>query len=373
MRIIGLMSNIGCGGAEIQSILLFNGLCRNGFELKIVVLDTERIELADRLDARIEKVFIKRKTYFDVNAMLKVKEQVADFNPDVLILVDNYPTLYGRALRILGIKTRAMTILHNTVASNLKRELQNRLIYGPSINRLDKVIFVSQNQKRYWIDRYKVNETKAAVILNGIDTDFFESYYRENNMSECRKKLSIPLEKIVIAMNASLWAHKSHEHMIEAIHRLKNAGFNFFLIIIGDGPRRIILEQMVKEKDLHDDVLFTGFVSDVRPYLMCADISALTSTGTETLSLAAIESMALGKALILSDTGGSSEIVDSGQNGYLYTPGSIDELVCSIIKINCSKQYVSMGKRSQEKAKNLFSLDRMIGQYIELIKNCMAE
>lgn len=361
------MSNIGCGGAEIQSILLFNGLYRSGFQIRVLILDTERIQLKDRLDEGIEKVFIKRKTYFDLSAASLIKQQIIDYKPDVLVMVDNYPILYGILLKLMGVKIRSIAILHNTVPPNFKRELQNRLLYGPSLNRLDTVVFVSQNQKKYWMDRYRIKPGKARVILNGIDIVHFESYFTANSRASCRNELGIPPDKIVIAMNASLWAHKSHDHMLEALHRLKNEGLELYLIIIGDGPMRKKLEELVIAKDLTENVRFTGFVSDVRPYLMSADISALTSTGTETLSLAAIESMALGKALILSNTGGSSEIVDNGENGYLYKPGDIDELVGSIKRILKSDAYVTMGQKCRKKARDLFTLDRMINQYISLL------
>ncbi|MGI6085242.1 MAG: glycosyltransferase family 4 protein, partial [Acetivibrionales bacterium] len=236
-RIIALMSNIGCGGAEIHSISLFNGLCKKGFEIKVLVLDTERIQLAVRLDERIEKEFIARRRYFDLSAFMQVKKQIDSFKPDVFIMVDSYPILYGRILRFLGLKVRSIVILHNTEAVSLKRELQNRLIYAPSINKLDRIVFVSENQQKFWINKYKIDKNKASVILNGIALENYDSYLNANDKQNCRKKLGIPADRIVIVMNASLWLHKNHDHMIEAIHRLKKQGYDLFLLIVGDGPR----------------------------------------------------------------------------------------------------------------------------------------
>lgn len=370
-RIIALMSNIGCGGAEIHSILLFNGLCEKGFTVKVLVLDTERIDLADRLDARIEKVFIKRKKYFDLSAFSRVKKQIESFWPDVFIMVDSYPILYGRVLRFLGFKAKSIIILHNTEPTNFKRELQNRLIYAPSANKFDKIVFVSENQEKYWVKRYGIDQNKASVILNGIVLENYECYLNKHDKQSCRQRLGIPADRIVIVMNASLWAHKNHDHMIEAIYRLKNEGYNLFLLIVGDGPRRKALEDLVAKKGLDDDVMFTGFVADVMPYLMSADFSALTSS--ETLSLAALESMALGKPLILSNSGGSPEIVDSGGNGILYKHGDIDGLINAIKKIIGYIDYLPMGDKCREKALKCFGFDRMLNQYINLINSQTAQ
>lgn len=364
-RIAVLMSNIGCGGAEIQSISLLNGLCKKGFKIKVLILDTERTNLAGRLDERINKVFINRRRYFDISAFSQVKKHIESFCPDVFIMVDSYPILYGRILRFLGFKVKSIIILHNTEAVNLKRELQNRLIYGPSINKLDWIVFVSENQEKHWVKRYGINQNKASVILNGIVVEDYENYLSKNDKRSCREKLGIPLDRTVIVMNASLWAHKNHDHMVEAIYRLKKEGYDFYLLIVGDGPRRKALEDLVLSKGLKEDVMFTGFVADVMPYLMSADFSALTSS--ETLSLAALESMALGKPLILSNSGGSPEIVDNGGNGILYKHGDIEELVNAIKKLTGNMDYHPMGVKCREKAIKCFNYDRMLNQYIDLI------
>lgn len=367
-KIIGLMPGIGFGGAEIQSILLFNGLCQNGFSVRVLVLSNEMVQLADRLDKSIETVFINRKAYFDTAAILQVKKNITEMNPDYLIMVDSYPVLYGFILnRIFGIKLQNIIILHNTIPPTLKCAVQNRLVYGPSINRLDRVVFVCNSQMKYWTDKYHINEKKAAVIFNGIDTEYFKQFCQYNDKYRLREQLNIPADAYVIAMNASLRPEKSHEHMLEAVEQLRKEGMDLFLLIIGDGPRRKYLEELSALKGISDHVMITGFVKDVRPYLMCADISALTSTAVETLSMAAIESMTMGKPVILSNTGGAPEMVDSGVNGYLYTPGNIKELMACIRRIFKKGDYLRMGENAKGKARRLFSQERMIREYVGLL------
>jgi glycosyltransferase involved in cell wall biosynthesis len=366
-KVIGIMSGIGFGGAEIQSILLFNGLCRNGFSVKVIVLSNEMVQLADRLEKCIEVVFISRKAYLDTAAILQVKKNITETKPDYLIMVDSYPVLYGFILnRIFRIKIANIIILHNTIPPTLKCAVQNRLVYGPSINRLDRVVFVCNNQMKYWKDKYNINEKKATVIFNGIDMEYFEEFRQYNDKYKWREQLSIPVDAYVIAMNASLRPEKSHEHMVEAVEQLRREGMNLFLLIIGDGPRRKYLEELSARKGISDHVMITGFVKDVRPYLMCADISALTSV-TETLSMSAIESMTMSKPLILSNTGGAPELVDSGVNGYLYTTGNINELKTCIRKIFRKGRYLRMGEKAREKAKRLFTYERMISRYVSLM------
>ncbi|OGO81582.1 MAG: hypothetical protein A2Y21_10560 [Clostridiales bacterium GWC2_40_7] len=369
-KVTGLMANLGIGGAEVQSVILFNGLCKNGYKVKLIVLEDNRKNLADRLDKSIEVAYVNRRHYIDPLSVLEVKRLICEEMPDYLIMVDNYPVLYGILLKkLFKLKLNNFAILHNTIPPNLKREIQNRFVYGPSLNRLGRVVFVCSRQKDYWVDRYGINPGKSAVVLNGIDIEHFNQFSNSNDKYKCREKLGIPSDITVLAINASLWPAKSHEHMIEAMYMLKKEGLELFLLIIGDGPRRKYLERLVSDKGLTDRVLITGYVRDIRPYLMCADISVLTSTATETLSMAALESMALGKALILSNIGGAPEIVDDGVNGYLYSPGNVLELAVAIKRMAEGRIYRIMGEKALLKVSSLFTQEKMISGYIQLLES----
>ena len=69
--------------------------------------------------------------------------------------------------------------------------------------------------------------------------------------------------------------------------------------------------------------MITGMQQDVRPYMGCCAErhDARIAPAIETFSLAALESMALGKPLVMSDIGGASEQVLHGQTGLLFEPG----------------------------------------------------
>ncbi len=373
-KIVGIMPGLGFGGAETQSLLLFNGLCARGYQIKVIILDGKRDQLADSLDKGVRLMRIKRRAFLDPWAILQVRRIIKAENPDLIIMVDSYPTIYGYIMnRIFRMKLKNITILHNTIPPNLKCSLQNRMLYGPAINRLGRTVFVSSRQMRYWMDMYGIKGNKSEVIHNGINVDFFQQYSKSNRIEKCREQLGIPLAVPVIAMNASLSPAKRHEHMLEAIERLKAEGVELFLLIIGDGSRRAYLEELAVTRGIRHQILFTGYVRDVRPYLMCADISALTSTAVETFSMAALESMAMGKPVILSNIGGAPEIVDQGVNGYLYNAGNVTELMMYIKKLLKNKRCQQMGGHAMEKAEKMFGCERMLDDYGRLIEEVLQQ
>lgn len=104
------------------------------------------------------------------------------------------------------------------------------------------------------------------------------------------------------------------------------------LIIAGIGPEMEALEQLATP--LGDRVSFTGFLdeSDKNLLLQGAELCAFPSL-YEPFGLVALEAMASGTPLIVSDTGGLSEIVDHGINGCKVPPGDVNALASQIIEL----------------------------------------
>ena len=71
------------------------------------------------------------------------------------------------------------------------------------------------------------------------------------------------------------------------------------MLIIGEGPQRREIERQIAELELTGHAVIAGHRNDVRPYIACCDVMTLTSHNVETFSIAALESMALGKPLVL--------------------------------------------------------------------------
>ncbi len=371
-RIAAIMSNLGYGGAEIQSIELFNGLYEQGFSIMIVVLEDRRKDLEDRFHNGIKIVYVDRKGYADTAAVSRVAHLLKDYGTDCMVLVDSYPVLYGFLLKaFFRLDIPSIVILHNTVPTSFKRAVQNRMVYAWAVNRMDRIVFVCEKQWEYWRKRYGISRRKSLVIRNGIDIRHFEKYSLCHGRAACRKMLNLPDTAHIFMMNTCLLPQKRHEHMIQALARLKSEGRNIFVVITGDGPRREYIEELSKKLGVNESLRITGFVRDVRPWIMASDVLVLTST-SETLSMAAIESMAMSKPVILSDTGGASEIVRHGVNGYLYPPGNIPRLTECLrdaVDSGCLRQ---MGHKSAGRAKKLFDRGRMVAEYASLIRAAIS-
>lgn len=371
-KVLFLITALGYGGAETQTILLANGLAAKGYNVMIIsILDTT--DLKDKLDASVRFETLDNRKYMDFAAFRKLQKLYAEFRPDNFFMIDLYPLFYGYLL-LRGEKTpvRTLAVIHNTIPKGKKEELQNHY-YKHMLNMLDQIIFVSYNQREYWLARYRLIKSKTLVIQNGVDVKWYHSYIGKMKRESIVKPLGWLDNPIVFVMNSCLRPEKKHEDMLEALVRLRSDGFNTTLLLVGDGVQRLFLEEKIKQLGLEKYVYLTGYVKDVRPFIQAADISVLTSVSVETLSMAAIESMAMSKPLVLSDIGGASELVEEGCNGFLYPPGDTQALYSTLKKIISECNLQKMGEFSYRRAYLYFDRDKMLDRYVSILRNLLEE
>ena len=92
------------------------------------------------------------------------------------------------------------------------------------------------------------------------------------------------------------------------------------------------LRQLVSEAGLTENVLFLGWVTpvDIPTLLQKFDVLVLPSSWPEPFSRAVLEGMISGLVVVATRTGGTPEIIIDGENGVLFTPNEVDDLVKKI-------------------------------------------
>lgn len=370
-KLLIVVSSMSFGGAEIQTLELANGLVLKGYDIDIVVLD-HRDGVKERADKKIRFHFMNKNGYLDFHAISKIRNLIKQNRPNLIFCVDMYPTMYVR-FALLGMRkeNKVITVLHSTLPRDDKEKFQR--MYLTRIMRFaDKIIFVSQNQMKYWKKKYDLRGMPCSYILNGIDIEKFSNFIQdENQKEELLSKIGFSKEDIIIGNCSRFRIEKNHKDLIDVTRNLIDEGYKVKLLLIGDGDMIEQMKEQIKQLNLEKEVYITGHTDDIRPYMDLVDIFVLPSKSIETLSIAGIESMAMSKALVLSDIGGASELVENGVNGYLYPANSAKKLQESIEYILKAKNWKKMGKKSLEKAKKLFNKEQMIQKYDEHFKRTM--
>jgi glycosyltransferase involved in cell wall biosynthesis len=121
---------------------------------------------------------------------------------------------------------------------------------------------------------------------------------------------------------------KGQTILIQAAGRLRDRGYDFELVIVGDGPMRSEIEDLIDQLDLRGRVRITGYLSNQRVLeeLVAARALVLPSFA-EGLPGVFFESLALGRPVISTYIAAHPELIEPGVNGWLVPAGAIEPLV----------------------------------------------
>ncbi len=162
---------------------------------------------------------------------------------------------------------------------------------------------------------------RVRLWQRGVDTELFHPSTRSDEMRD-RLSGGQP-ERPLLLYVGRLSAEKEIGRIRVVLDRIPTA----CLAIVGDGPERQELERHFKGYD----VVFTGYLKgrDLSSAFASSDVFVFPSR-TETLGLVLLEAMAAGCPVVAPRSGGIVDIVDSGQNGFLFAPGSDEDFVQAV-------------------------------------------
>lgn len=178
-----------------------------------------------------------------------------------------------------------------------------------------------------WV--FGVPSDKLVMIPNGVNIADFQISF---NKEEFRRQYALPEEKLVLFVGRLVY-EKGAQVLVEAIPKVLSK-VNAKFVIVGDGYMRNPLLKRVHEMGLTHKVLFTGFVDDwtLKRLYNCADVCVVPSL-YEPFGITALEAMASKAPLVVSDTGGLSEIVEHDHSGVKVYVNNSDSLAWGITRI----------------------------------------
>ncbi len=178
---------------------------------------------------------------------------------------------------------------------------------------------------------------------------------------------------MVIGIVARLSQVKNHRLLFNAFKVLNRDFPQTRLLIIGDGPLRIELEQLVESYRLKKAVIFAGDRSDVPVLLSGVDIATLCSL-SEGISLTILEAMSTGLPTIVTDVGGNHTIIKDGVNGFLVESNNIESYVERLAElVKSSRLRDEIGTNARNHVISDWSLAKMAESYEELYRGLLQD
>lgn len=211
----------------------------------------------------------------------------------------------------------------------------------------DAVVAVSGGVADYLAVERRVPTEKIHVIRNGFDFERLVGH--ADGRAAVRAEFGWRDEDTVVGALAMLKARKGLSYLIQAAHQVVSASARVHFFIAGQGPDRTALEAEIARLGLQDRVHLLGQRGDALSLLEAADIFVLPSL-FEGLPRSLLEAMALAKPVVVTDIGGSREVVRHRETGLIVDPrdasglaGAIGRLIDSLA---LRQEYGEAGRRS---------------------------
>lgn len=233
-------------------------------------------------------------------------------------------------------------------------------------------VTVSINAKdipRRLAQNYGFPTARIRVIYNGIAAP--SQLPTVDQKDSIRRSLGVQEGGLLIAYSGRLSKEKGVDVLVRALGRMPES---YRLVLVGEGPQRDELRQLVGELGLSERVYFAGFLRDPNTVVGAADIVVVPSLWYEAFGRVVVEAMALGVPVLASRIGGMAELFDDGVEGWYAPPNDPAALASVLARFDTDRETLRLaGVAARRLVKTRYSLDRVQQQYSELYTTLSRE
>jgi len=371
-KILYLVTLAEWGGAQTYIFDLATSF-QDKYEVRVALGGKQNGELAKRLTKfNIQVYYLKNlqrpvNFYRDWLVFWDIIKLLKQTKPDIIHLNSSKAGSLGAlAAKCCGIKKIIYTV-HGLVLNEpltLPKKLFYWLAEWLSAKFKNHLICVSEYDKKSLL-KYKIAQPeKIVVIHNGLDLKNLRFYSKADASQRLYKRLYNPnltMEQwsngAIIGCIANFYQTKGLIYLIEAAREIKDNNIKF--IIIGDGPERRKLTELIENYKLNDTFFLLGIIESAYQYLKAFDLFVLPSV-KEGLVYTLIEAEAAALPIIATNVGGNPEIIAHNKNGLLVPPKNFNALAENIINLLQNKALLEKFSRNNPETAKKFDFFKMI-------------
>lgn len=369
------MPELETGGAEQTTIDVANAVVRAGGKALVA---TRGGRMAARLEAdggRLAQMPVQTKNPL---VMLGNAARLVD-----LIRRENVSIVHARsrapAFSALwaaqATKTPFVATYHGVYGakSGLKRW------YNAVMTRGDLVIANSDYTRDHVLGEHKIDPGKIVSIPRGVDLERFNpSWVTPERVDQLRAAWGVDPKdrRVKLLLAGRLTRIKGHLLIVEAARRMQRD--DFLIIFAGDDQGRVEyreeVERAIVAAGLSQQIRIVGHCDDMPAAYQICDIAALPTTKPEAFGRTAVEPQVMGKPVLASDHGGTTETVVHGETGWLVKVDDPDAWAMALSKAieMGPARLAAMGQAAANRARRLYSVDSMCQATLDAYARVLA-
>ena len=299
--------------------------------------------------------------------LAQLKKKFFSMRPDIVHTYFFWSIIYGRLLKMAG---NINILVENREDEGFNWGFHEYLMLRLTKYLPDKIICVSEAVKKVVQEREGMEESRIAVINNGVDSNNVPSGLQ----TVTRQELGFHEENLVVGMVANYNRPvKGVGNFLEVVQTIVSAVPSARFIFVGGGNEENALREKVKSLGIEPYLVFVGYTKEIHRYYEIMDISVLNSF-SEGLSLTLLESMGYGIPVVATSVGGNPELVVEGETGYLVPVNNHRLLADRIVKLLSNPELRRrMGEEGRRRVERKFRMTDVADRYLDIYKGLLAE
>jgi glycosyltransferase involved in cell wall biosynthesis len=233
------------------------------------------------------------------------------------------------------------------------------------------IVAISEESKRFLIEKEKADERKITLIHHGID---IEQLTMQNDEAKQRLKKQYGLEnKIVVGTISRLIEWKGYRFIIEAAPALVSKYPNMKFLFVGTGGQKEELEALIKNNGMQNHIELTGWVdrADIPSLYGVMDIY-LHAAFLEPFGFVIPEAMVNAVPIVSTKTGSAADSIEHLKSGYLIDYHS-SEQISEGIDFMMTHDKKKIGQAGKLIALDLFPFSRMWKNHLSFYKQILGK
>jgi glycosyltransferase involved in cell wall biosynthesis len=347
----------GLGGQEVRTLDEARWTVERGWRVLLAGQPDARL-LERARAAGLETAPVRMRAPFDPRALAALVRLIRRERVSVVHTHSSIDAWLGgmaaRLCRVPVVRTRHVSIAIRKGLNPVYRWLADRVI-------------TSGEAIRSMVVEVGVPPERVIAIPAGVNLAAFPFGARAPETAR-----ALGLGSPVIGSVAMFRGSKGHALLLQAFAMVREKRPTAGLLLVGDGIRRAWVEQLAREANLADAVVFTGFRPDVPALLGTMDCFAQASTRTEGVPQALLQAFAVGVPVVASRIGGIPEVVIDGETGLLVPSESAEALAAGIARVLDDPEAAAQRARAaralvEARFSHVRAIDRLLRVYAELL------
>ena len=363
------------GGGVIVAVELVNNFAKLGHEVTVVIpnLDWTGPKYEPEIDPKIKVVRVDVPSRDKIKVAARRSKKQLQKKGEQLGRSENFdfvftifhpfhlaPNAAVSCAKSLGIpsivKIDDAIFEKATGIKSIQRKIE-KMLNTKTLQAASHLLVVNEEMRKIVKEYYKISDEKISIVPNGVDLTKFKDHKQQNK---------------IILFSGAMYSHRGIDVLLESAPKVIQKIPDVEFILLGDGPERKKLEQIVSEKKIEKNVFFKGWINrdEIPNQLSNASIGIgplkLTDVTKSALPIKVLEYMASGLPIISKEGTLPKDVLENDKNGFFIKNADelAEKLIILLEDLNLNDR---MGGKSLEMVRK-FSWEQIVSLILNIQK-----